>query len=274
MWQDSHTAVFSLHSLNTRNISLNSSAPMIAETKKLIEDAFEDLKLDVLEALGNFLFSLTQYCGLVWNKLCKPSDSGILITSGTEFVLSKIFIVTHPSHYLFLVTSLVSAGIIFFLYSHQLVSVPALQTQTCPESIRLDGKTAVLAGACSEVGCGIAVDLMKRGVRVIMVCVNYERGEWAAQRINAGVGRTMDSVPMVEVEIVDMAEMEDVRRFADKLVELGTPIDILVCNGSLSMGRMYRTEAGLELMVATNHLSFFLLVNLLLPAIAIAKVTI
>ena len=117
------------------------------------------------------------------------------------------------------------------------------------------------------------MDLMKRGVRVIMVCGNYEKGEWAAQRIKAGVGRTMNSVPLVEVEIVDMAEMEDVMRFSDKLVELGTPIDILVCNGSLSMERMYRTEAGLELMVATNHLSFFLLVNLLLPAIAIAKVT-
>ena len=71
---------------------------MIAETKKLIEDAFEDLELDVLEALGNFLFSFTHYCGLVWNKLCKPSDSGILITSGTEFVLSKSCILTYLSH--------------------------------------------------------------------------------------------------------------------------------------------------------------------------------
>merc|ERR1719320_1493064 len=76
---------------------------------------------------------------------------------------------------------------------------------------------------------------------------------------------------MVQVETVNLAEMEDVRRFAYKILETETPVDILVCNGDLTMERMYRTEAGLEVMMATNHLSFFLLVNILLPSIARSK---
>ena len=164
-----------------------------------------------------------------------------------------------------LATCLVIVTILLYYLARPGHPVPSHQT-------RIDGKTGVVVWSGTEDWGMVALDLVRRGARVVIACSNYTIGEMTAQRIRDLVD-TRTVIPMVQVETVNLAEMEDVRRFAYKILETETPVDILVCNGDLTMERMYRTEAGLEVMMATNHLSFFLLVNILLPSIARSKVT-
>ena len=201
----------------------------------------DDIK-DILEdALEDFYFDVVYIVNNIRYLLTDLSSPGTLATC-LVIVTILLYYLARPGH-----------------------PVPSHQT-------RIDGKTGVVVWSGTEDWGMVALDLVRRGARVVIACSNYTTGEMTAQRIRDLVD-TRTVIPMVQVETVNLAEMEDVRRFAYKILETETPVDILVCNGDLTMERMYRTEAGLEVMMATNHLSFFLLVNILLPSIARSKVT-
>ncbi|HEY7278150.1 MAG TPA: oxidoreductase [Trebonia sp.] len=126
----------------------------------------------------------------------------------------------------------------------------------------LAGQTAVVTGASTGIGFETARCLAAHGARVVLACRDLDRGRQAAQQItDAG------AQPRVHVEVLDLADLASVRRFADRVRRDYADIDILVNNAGVAGGPRRRTSDGFEAHFGTNHLGHFALTGLLLPAL-------
>ncbi|XP_001628133.2 retinol dehydrogenase 13 [Nematostella vectensis] len=133
------------------------------------------------------------------------------------------------------------------------------QGRVCKSEARLDGKTVIITGATTGIGKETAVDLAKRGARVIIGARNLDRGNAAVRDIQARSGSQQ-----VFVEHLDLASLSSVRKFAEVINKKEERVDILMNNAGVAWIPFKRTEDGFEMMFGVNHLSHFLLTNLLL----------
>lgn len=121
---------------------------------------------------------------------------------------------------------------------------------------------AVVTGANAGVGWHTALRLAGRGAHVVLACRDEGRG-------SAALARLRTAVPGVraDLELLDLADVESVRRFAHRVVGAqAEPLDLLVNNaGVMAVPRRRLTVQGFELQFATNHLGHFALTGLLLP---------
>jgi NAD(P)-dependent dehydrogenase (short-subunit alcohol dehydrogenase family) len=122
---------------------------------------------------------------------------------------------------------------------------------------RLDGKTVLVDGASSGLGFAIAVDVARRGARVIMACRSGipEKGEKAKKLSGSG------NIHMVHVDYTDINSIRDL---ASTLLKEYAPIDIFVCNAGVVTSKSRKTPQGLEQMFMVNYFSKFIFVNLLI----------
>jgi len=121
------------------------------------------------------------------------------------------------------------------------------------------GKTCLVTGATSGIGRAAAVDLARRGARLVLVARDERRAEETTAEIATQTG-THDVV----VIRGDLASFAEVRRVAAEFLALGRPLDVLVNNAGLVMDRREQTVDGRERTLAVNHYAPFLLTNLLL----------
>jgi NAD(P)-dependent dehydrogenase (short-subunit alcohol dehydrogenase family) len=126
----------------------------------------------------------------------------------------------------------------------------------------LEGRTAVVTGASTGIGLETARNLAAHGAQVVLACRDAGRGEQAAQRITGTVGQAR-----ARAEVLDLAELASVRRFADRFLQREARLDILVNNAGIAGGPRRRTADGFEAHFGTNHLGHFALTGLLLPAL-------
>ncbi|XP_053177599.1 dehydrogenase/reductase SDR family member 13-like [Scomber japonicus] len=127
----------------------------------------------------------------------------------------------------------------------------------CSNSMRLAGKTAIVTGSNTGIGRTTALDLAKRGARVILACRNKEKAEAAAFDIRRESGNTQ-----VLFMQLDLASFKSVRNFAETFLKTEPRLDLLINNaGVMGPGR---TEDGFGVAFGVNHLGHFLLTNLLL----------
>jgi NAD(P)-dependent dehydrogenase (short-subunit alcohol dehydrogenase family) len=122
----------------------------------------------------------------------------------------------------------------------------------------MDGKVAIVTGANSGVGFEAARHLARGGAHVVMVCRNPEKAEAAKAQL-----KDIARGP-VDVVLMDMSRLEDVRRGAAELLERYPRVHVLVNNAGLHSTGRELTEEGHEMVFAVNHLSSFLLTRLLL----------
>lgn len=127
----------------------------------------------------------------------------------------------------------------------------------CTSNAKLHGKTVIVTGSNTGIGKTTAVDLAKRGARVIMACRSRERGEAAV----ADVKRESGSSNVVFIPL-DLGSLKSVRSFAETFLKTEPRLDILINNAGVYL--QGRTEDGFGLMFGVNHLGHFLLTNLLL----------
>ena len=133
------------------------------------------------------------------------------------------------------------------------------QGPKCKSKRRLDGKTVVITGGNSGIGKETAVDLARRGARVIIGCRNLQKGKEALKEIKERSGNSN-----VFLEELDLASLESVRTFADKILNLESRVDVLINNAGVLMCPYQKTKDGFEMQFGTNHLGHFLLTMLLL----------
>ena len=95
----------------------------------------------------------------------------------------------------------------------------------CRSKKRLDGKTAIITGCNTGIGYETALDLARRGARVIMACRDSKKAEQAAKEIIK-----LTNNRNIEVEYLDLSDLDSVRSFAKKMNESLGRLDILINN--------------------------------------------
>lgn len=118
--------------------------------------------------------------------------------------------------------------------------------------------TCLVTGATSGIGEQIAAGLAAQGADVLAVARTAERGEEAEARIRSRVPEAR-----IEMLTADLSVLGQVRRLAERVTARRDRLDVLVLNAGVARPRLELTADGLEVDFATNHLSPFLLVDLL-----------
>ncbi len=125
------------------------------------------------------------------------------------------------------------------------------------------GRLAIVTGANSGIGYQTARYLARAGAEVILACRSAEKGEAARAKIAADY-----PAANVQVRVLDVADLDSVRRFAAEFLNDGKPLDLLINNaGVMALPDRRTTPQGFEMQFGTNHLGHFALTGLLLPAL-------
>ena len=123
----------------------------------------------------------------------------------------------------------------------------------------------VVTGISAGIGKAAAVALAQRGVPVVGVVRNAERGRAAVQEIR-------DRVPAAEVDLLvaDLSVLDEVRQLAEQIRSRYDHLDVLLHNAGVALYRRETTVDGYERMFATNHLAPYLLTRLLIDRLEAA----
>uniref|UniRef100_A0AAV2JCZ5 Uncharacterized protein n=1 Tax=Knipowitschia caucasica TaxID=637954 RepID=A0AAV2JCZ5_KNICA len=127
----------------------------------------------------------------------------------------------------------------------------------CRGNLPMAKKTVVITGGNSGIGKATALNLARRGARVIMGCRNQRTAEAAILEIQQETGNSD-----VAFRHLDLASLKSIRNFAENLLKSEPNIDMLINNAGLVGDG--RTEDGFGVQFGVNHLGHFLLTNLLL----------
>ena len=133
------------------------------------------------------------------------------------------------------------------------------QGPKCNSKSSLEGKTVVITGGNTGIGKETAVDLARREARVIIGCRNLQKGKEALKETKERSGNSN-----IFLEEIDLASLESVRKFADKVLNSEPRLDILINNAGVMVCPYQKTKEGFEMQFGTNHLGHFLLTILLL----------
>lgn len=124
----------------------------------------------------------------------------------------------------------------------------------------MEKKLAVITGADGGMGTEITRAVARAGYRVIMACYDPAKAEAKRRMLAENTGNTD-----IEVRGIDLASLASVAAFADRLLQEGTPLALLMNNaGTMETGR-HITEDGLERTVSVNYVGPYLLTRKLLP---------
>lgn len=128
--------------------------------------------------------------------------------------------------------------------------------------VDLTGSVAIVTGANRGIGLETARGLAQRGAKVIMACRNLDLARAAARTIG---------LPNVKVMKCDLASFASVREFCKQVDREERKVDILVNNAAAFSTERVITEDGQEMVFQVNHLSHFLLTNLLMDKMKASK---
>ncbi|MEU8400077.1 oxidoreductase [Nonomuraea sp. NPDC048892] len=142
--------------------------------------------------------------------------------------------------------------------------------------IDLSGRLALVTGGYSGLGLETTRALVEAGARVIVPARRPEAAiEALAGLPGVEVGELRDAagadasgVPGVEVAELDLADLDGVRRFAERFLASGRDLHLLIANAGIMAGPERRVGPGWESQFAVNHLGHFAMVNRLWPALA------
>jgi NAD(P)-dependent dehydrogenase (short-subunit alcohol dehydrogenase family) len=124
----------------------------------------------------------------------------------------------------------------------------------------MDGKTVLITGANAGIGKETAIDLARRGARVIMACRDMKRGEEALNEVAEKTGSSK-----LVLKQLDLASLASVRTFAEDVNKTEPELHVLINNaGVMIPSERQVTKDGFEIQMGVNHLGHFLLTNLLI----------
>ncbi|XP_051802187.1 retinol dehydrogenase 12-like [Acanthochromis polyacanthus] len=127
-----------------------------------------------------------------------------------------------------------------------------------------EGKTVLcLPGGSSGIGKATAMNLARRGAKVILACQERLRAEAAVQEIIQKTGNQQ-----VTFMHLDLASLQSVRSFAENFLKSESRLDLLINNAGEFIHLFFyiygKTEDGFGMIFGVNYLGHFLLTLLLL----------
>jgi NAD(P)-dependent dehydrogenase (short-subunit alcohol dehydrogenase family) len=130
----------------------------------------------------------------------------------------------------------------------------------------LSGRLAVVTGANSGLGFGLARRLAMAGADVVMAIRNRAKGEAAIDKLRADVPDAK-----LTIKHLDLSSLKSIAALEEELVSEGQPVDVPINNaGVMTPPRREETDDGFELQFGANHLGHFALAGRLLPLLRAA----
>ncbi|MCB9638660.1 MAG: SDR family oxidoreductase [Myxococcales bacterium] len=126
----------------------------------------------------------------------------------------------------------------------------------------MQGKVVLVTGATNGIGKQAATEIAAHGATVVVVGRNAAKTEETVKSIKAACGHVrVDSI------LADLSVMSDIRQVAKTFLERYDRLDVLLNNAGAMFEERKLTKDGYEMSLALNHLSYFLLTNLLLDTL-------
>ena len=126
----------------------------------------------------------------------------------------------------------------------------------------LDGKVFIVTGSNTGLGFETAKHIVAMGGIVILACRSPEKGKAAKDLILSSIKCSPTKVFALKL---DLCGFDSVRKFVKEFKALGQPLHGLINNAGVMNRDRSLTQDGFEMVFTANHLSHFLLTNLLLP---------
>jgi NAD(P)-dependent dehydrogenase (short-subunit alcohol dehydrogenase family) len=122
------------------------------------------------------------------------------------------------------------------------------------------GQAALVTGGTDGIGKEVARGLARRGVRVLVVGRDPDKGASAERELRESTGN-----PAVEFVPADLSLVGEANRLADEVAGRCAALHFLVHSAGIVRGRRELTAEGVESNFAVNYLSRFALTTRLLP---------
>lgn len=122
----------------------------------------------------------------------------------------------------------------------------------------LNGRTLAITGATAGIGRVTALELARRGAKLLLLNRSADRTAAVLSGIEDAVGANR-----ARFIALDLASLDSVRDAANQVLALDEPLHGLINNAGIASIRG-ATKEGFELAFGTNHLGHFLLTSLLL----------
>jgi NAD(P)-dependent dehydrogenase (short-subunit alcohol dehydrogenase family) len=122
----------------------------------------------------------------------------------------------------------------------------------------MKGKVVVITGATSGIGGVAAEKLAAMGARIVAVARDRNRAEATLaqlRRIAPGTDH--------RVHYADLSSIAEMKRVASEIASAETRIDVLINNAGAMFGKHFTTPDGLERTFALNHMSYFVVTEIL-----------
>src|SRR5690606_10667644 len=124
------------------------------------------------------------------------------------------------------------------------------------KGIDLVGKNAIVTGGNTGIGLETVKTLASVGATVIVPARDMEKA-----------GKNLQGIAHVEIEPMDLMDPASIDTFAQKFIESGRPLHLLINNAGIMWVPLRRDSRGIESQLATNYLAMFQLTARLWPAL-------
>lgn len=132
----------------------------------------------------------------------------------------------------------------------------------------MQNQNVVVTGGASGLGLGCAIRFAKLGANVTIADINQEAGERALTHLRSLTGGKV----MVDFEPLDLSDAGSIQLFAQRLIQRGKPVDVLVNNAGIYPPSLRTlSREGQELTFAIAHLGHFRLTHALWPLLKAAQ---
>ena len=123
----------------------------------------------------------------------------------------------------------------------------------------MKGKRVLITGATNGIGKQAALELAKMGAEIVIV----GRDEFKTRKVASDIGRASGN-SNVDLLVADLSSMDEIRRIAAEFRGKHQRLDVLLNNAGAFFSEYRASADGYEMTFALNHLSYYLLTNLLL----------
>lgn len=123
----------------------------------------------------------------------------------------------------------------------------------------MGGKTCLVTGGTNGIGKQTALELAKLGATVVIVGRNRQKTAEVVTEIKTAAGHDQ-----VDGLIADLSLMEQVKHLTEEFKAKYRELHVLINNAGAIFFEKQMTAEGHEMTFALNHLSYFVLTNLLL----------
>ncbi|CAO3590729.1 unnamed protein product [Absidia cylindrospora] len=124
----------------------------------------------------------------------------------------------------------------------------------------LTGKTAIITGANTGIGRVCALEMARKGCKVILACRTEAKTLPVIENIKKETGNAQ-----IEFLALDLMSLQSVKNFVETIKTRNEKLNILLNNAGVGLCPFGLSEDGIETQFATNHVAHHYLTTQLLP---------